>query len=116
MSFSDADPRRLRAVRDITRRHFFGQLRNGVGLIAFASLLGAGDRRALAGPPGASPALGPLFSARLPHFAPRAKRVVYMHMAGSPPQQDLLDYKPRLAELNGQPCPDDLLAKERFAF
>jgi hypothetical protein len=39
-----------------------------------------------------------------------------MHMAGSPPQQDLFDYKPRLTELNGQPCPDDLLKKERFAF
>jgi hypothetical protein len=104
-------PAHLDAVREVTRRHFFGELRNGVGLAALASMLGAtaGTR---ANPGDAQPR----FTSRLPHFAPRAKRIVYMHMAGSPPQQDLFDYKPRLAELDGKPCPDDLLQKERFAF
>jgi hypothetical protein len=49
-------------------------------------------------------------------FAPRAKRVIYLHMSGSPPQHDLFDYKPLLAELNGKPCPDSFLKGERFAF
>jgi hypothetical protein len=114
-------PDRLDAVRDVTRRHFFGQLRNGVGLIAFASMLGLDTPPTTPTPlalGGIGPAPGPdpLFTNRLPHFTPRAKRVVYMHMAGSPPQQDLFDYKPRLAALNGKPCPDELLSKERFAF
>lgn len=104
------EPGRLDRVRDLTRRHFFGQLKNGVGLIALASLLGAGrDEPSVPPPPD-------LFSPRLPHFPPRARRVVYLHMAGSPPQQDLFDYKPRLNELDGQPCPAELLERERFAF
>jgi hypothetical protein len=51
-----------------------------------------------------------------PHFAPRAKRAIYIHMAGSPSQLDLFDPKPKLKELNGQPCPESLFKKERFAF
>ena len=51
-----------------------------------------------------------------PHFAGKAKHVIYMHMAGSPSQLDLFDYKPKLNELNGQPCPESLFKKERFAF
>ena len=42
--------------------------------------------------------------------------VIYLHMSGSPPQQDLFDYKPKLVELNMQPCPDELLKDQRFAF
>ena len=59
-------------------------------------------------------ALGPLTGLRT--AAAPAKSVIYLHMAGSPPQQDLFDYKPRLNELDGQPCPDELFGKERFAF
>ena len=51
-----------------------------------------------------------------PPFAPKAKRVIYLHMSGSPPQHDLFDYKPKLVEMNGQPCPDSFLKGERFAF
>lgn len=96
---------RLSAAREVTRRHFFGQLRNGVGLIALHSLLGGGVALGV-GPEGG----------RVPRFVPRARRVVYMHMAGSPPQQDLFDYKPVLSEWDGKPCPASLLEKERFAF
>ncbi|MBL9124902.1 MAG: DUF1501 domain-containing protein, partial [Planctomycetaceae bacterium] len=53
---------------------------------------------------------------RPPHFAPRAKRIIYLHMAGSPSQLDLFDYKPKLIELTGQPCPESLIKTERFAF
>jgi hypothetical protein len=51
-----------------------------------------------------------------PHHAPRAKRVVHLHMAGAPSQLDLFDPKPKLRELDGQPVPASYLAGERFAF
>ncbi|MBM3976426.1 MAG: DUF1501 domain-containing protein [Planctomycetes bacterium] len=51
-----------------------------------------------------------------PHHAPKAKRVVYLHMAGAPSQLDLFDPKPKLAELDGQDCPASYLSGERFAF
>lgn len=114
------DPRRLAAAREVTRRHFFGKLRNGVGLVALASILGESGPARAAAVQAAAVDVGALGlssgGGRLPHFAPRAKRVIYIHLAGSPPQQDLFDYKPRLNELNGRPCPDSLLEKERFAF
>src|SRR5207244_7172541 len=59
---------------------------------------------------------GNTLAARAPHFAPKAKRAIYLHMAGAPSQLDLFDYKPKLVELNGQDCPESLYKKERFAF
>ena len=58
---------------------------------------------------------GPL-TPRPPHFAPKAKRVIYMFMEGAPSQLDLFDYKPKLIEMNMRPCPEDLIKGERFAF
>ncbi len=52
----------------------------------------------------------------LPHFAAKAKRVIYLHMAGSPSQLDLFDYKPELAKLDGEDCPQSFLEGKRFAF
>ncbi len=60
-------------------------------------------------------ALNPL-APHQPHFAPKAKRVVYLHLTGSPPHLDLFDYKPELVKHNGEPCPDQYLAGKRFAF
>lgn len=51
-----------------------------------------------------------------PHFAPKAKRVIYLHLTGSPPHLDLYDYKPELVKRDGQDCPDEYLAGKRFAF
>jgi uncharacterized protein (DUF1501 family) len=51
-----------------------------------------------------------------PHFRAKAKRIISLHMAGAPPQQELFDYKPKLVELNGQLCPEEFLKNERFAF
>ena len=51
-----------------------------------------------------------------PHFAPKVKNVIYLHMAGSPPHLDLFDYKPALVKRNGQKCPDEFFKKERSAF
>jgi hypothetical protein len=49
-------------------------------------------------------------------FPPKAKRVIYIHMAGSPSQLELFDYKPELAKYNGKDCPQELLTGKKFAF
>jgi hypothetical protein len=49
-------------------------------------------------------------------FAPRAKRVIYLHMAGAPSQLELFDHKPELTKFDGQDCPASFLAGKRFAF
>ena len=50
------------------------------------------------------------------HFPAKAKNVIYLHMAGSPPHLDLFDYKPELVKRTDQPCPDSYLKGRRFAF
>ncbi len=95
----------------MTRRHFLGRSGAGLGAVALAMLMGDDLRAGSVGAGVADP-----LRARPPHFAPRARRVIYLHMAGSPPQQDLFDYKPILNELDGRPCPAELLEGERFAF
>src|SRR5262245_9991946 len=90
-----------------TRRHFFADCAVGVAKIALASLLG---NRAFASSPG-NP-LGP----RAPHFPARAKRVIYLFMAGGPSQFELFDYKPELRRREGQPLPASFLGPRRFAF
>ena len=96
-------------AKSITRRHFFGKLGMGVGAIALDQLL---NDRARADEPGDANPLAP----KKPHFAPKAKSIIYLHMAGSPSQLDLFDYKPKLVEHNGQKCPDEFLKGKRFAF
>jgi len=107
------DPRIALAAQ--TRRTFLGSLAGGaaafsLGGIALGELL-AKDAPAASGGGVADP-LAP----RAPHFTPRAKRVIYIHLAGSPSQLELLDYKPKLAEFHGTPCPDEYLKGEKFAF
>jgi hypothetical protein len=102
----------------ITRRHFFRRCNSGIGAVALTSLLGGGNLLAnVASSALAAPAVAP--NPLLPkpaHFAPRAKRVIYLHMSGSPPQHDLFDHKPMLNRLNGTPCPAEYIKNERFAF
>ncbi len=83
----------------------------GLGGIALASLL---DQRRLLGAEGA-PLVNPM-APKVPNFAPRAKNVIFLFMAGGPSQLDLFDYKPKLAELNGQPIPQSFIEGKRFAF
>jgi hypothetical protein len=92
-----------------TRRHFLKDSALGLGAIALSSLLG---RNAFAAPAAAT---NPL-AARLPHFAPKAKRIIYLHLTGSPPNLDLFDYKPELVKRDGQDCPDDFIEGKKFAF
>ena len=64
-----------------------------------------------------SPAILPSpLSVLPPQFAARAKRIIYLHMAGAPSQLELFDYKPELTKLDGQDCPASFLAGKRFAF
>jgi len=103
------------AARAKTRREFLKGTGVSLGAIALTSLLqrdgNAAPNRPVAGAPSAHP-LAP----RKPHFTPRAKNVIYLHMSGAPPQLDLFDYKPKLVELNMQECPAELLKNQRFAF
>ena len=55
-------------------------------------------------------------ASRQPHFAPKAKHVIYLHMIGAPSQLDLFDYKPELIQRSGQACPPELLKGKKFAF
>jgi hypothetical protein len=95
----------------ITRRWFFRDCGVGVGKIALASLLtSAFSNRA-----GASAATNPL-APRKPHFAPKAKNVIHLFMAGAPSQLDLFDYKPTLAKYEGKPIPPEIIKGQRYAF
>lgn len=104
-------------LRAITRRHFFGDCRIGLGAVGLASLLS--DGRLLAGGPGPeSESDGPHhpLSPRAPHYPGRAKSVIFLFMAGGPSQLEMFDYKPQLAAMNGQPIPESYIAGKRFAF
>lgn len=81
-----------------------------VGAVALGLLLGEPASSA----PSASNADLP--SPPRPHFAPRAKRIIYLHMIGAPSQLDLFDHKPELNRQDGQPCPEELTKGKRFAF
>src|SRR5688572_5908501 len=94
---------------NITRRHFLGQCQVGLGGLALSLLMGdRADAESRA-------AVNPL-APRRPHYPARAKNIIYLHMAGSPPHLDLFDYKPELVRRNGQDCPQEFLRGRRFAF
>jgi len=93
----------------ITRRHFLRDCQLGLGGIALATLMNG----AKADPP--QEQTNPL-RPRPPHFTSKAKNVIYLHMAGSPPHLDLFDYKPELVRRNSEPCPESFLRGRRFAF
>src|SRR4029453_8698930 len=82
-----------------TRRQFFGRSALGLGTAALASLL---DRDAASG-------------RELAHFAPKAKRVIYLFQNGAPSHVDLFDYKPKLREWHGKQIPDALTGGKRFS-
>jgi hypothetical protein len=93
-----------------TRRTFLRSAgRFSLGAIAMQSLLA---KPASAAPTDPARPLAP----RAPHFEPKAKRVIYLHMSGAPPHLDIFDYKPELVKRSGQDCPDQFLKGRRFAF
>ncbi len=91
-----------------TRRHFFGRLASGIGVAALGSLL---NPRLLAAPAPTGLAGG---LPGLPHFAPRAKRVIYLFMAGGPSQLELFDYKPALEKLHKSELPESVRMGQRI--
>lgn len=93
----------------ITRRHFFGRSAFGLGTAALASLAGGGSLRA--SPVGAEDDEG---QGGLPHFPPKAKRVIFLFQSGGPSQLDLFDYKPLLEKKNGEMLPDHVRGKQRL--
>src|SRR5688572_14638669 len=105
------DNLKLRSAQTKTRREFLKGTGVSLGAIALASLLEREGRAAIAHPRPAGP-----MAPRAPHFTPKAKNVIYLHMSGAPPQLDLFDYKPKLVELHMQTCPEELLKNQRFAF
>ena len=90
-----------------TRRHFLKEA--GVGALALNALLG----KELQGAP--SLPTNPV-APKPPHYPSKAKRVIYLHMTGSPPHLDLFDYKPELVRMDGEDCPDSVLKGRTFAF
>jgi len=101
----------LQLARAQTRRQFLKNCQLGIGSIALTTLL---NRQGSAGETTAD-ATNPA-SSRKPHFAAKAKSVIYLHMSGAPPQHELFDYKPELVKHHMQPCPDELLKGQRFPF
>jgi hypothetical protein len=92
----------------LTRRQLFGRTAVGIGTAALASLL---NERLFAADQDASLKTGGILSA--PHFAPKAKRVIYLFMSGGPSHIDLFDYKPKLRDYHGQELPASIRMGQR---
>ncbi len=101
-------------VIDFTRRDFLINGARGCGVLALATLLGQEDLLATGTKPvvASSRPLTP----RPPHFAPKAKRCIFIFMEGGVSQIDLFDSKPKLTQMNGQKLPESLTKGVRFAF
>ncbi len=95
----------------LTRRQLFGLSARGIGIGALASLLG-GDRLAAA-EQARDAKTGGLTG--LPHFAPRAKRIIFLHQSGGPSQLETFDYKPGLEKFQGTQIPDSVRQGQRVA-
>lgn len=100
-------------LKNISRRHFLLESAAGIGAAALGTMFGSCQ----------SPKQKSVFdqivdpmAARPSHFPGRARRVIYLHMAGAPSQLELFDFKPELQKLNNQLCPPSLLEGKRFAF
>jgi len=92
----------------VNRRHFFGRMATGIGVAALGSMLNPGLLAGLA----ETKRYGNLPG--LPHFPPKAKRVIYLFMAGGPSQIDLFDHKPTLDKLHNTELPDSIRMGQRI--
>src|SRR5437867_8225795 len=99
-----------------TRRSFLGAAARGIGSIALAAMID--PRFALGGTTTQATTksadhwngvINPL------HFAPKAKRIIHLYMAGGPSHLETFDYKPKLRELNGQPMPESVTKGQPIA-
>jgi hypothetical protein len=94
-------------LQTLTRRHFFGRSALGLGTAALASLLGqrAGAAETTS-PTGGLPGF--------PHFAPKARRAIYLFMSEGPSQMDMWDHKPKMADLFDKDLPQSIIAGQRL--
>ncbi|MBD55027.1 MAG: sulfatase, partial [Rhodopirellula sp.] len=103
----------------LNRRHFFGRSATGIGTAALASLLhrdGFATEGVTLGEKATgaeSPRIGGLPD--LPHFAPKAKRVIYLFQNGAPTHVDLFDWKPNLKKKHSEPVPNSYIGDRRFS-
>ncbi|HKD06020.1 MAG TPA: DUF1501 domain-containing protein [Bryobacteraceae bacterium] len=87
-------------ARQETRRRFFARGAQGIGALALASMLpGKANAAALPG---------------LPNFAPKAKRCIYLHLVGAPPQMETFDYKPKMKDMFDKDLPDSIRQGQRL--
>ena len=100
----------FRNLGHLTRRHFLSTSGIGLGAMALSSLSGSPARASIGIDPIQPMALRP------PHHEPKARRVIYLHLTGSPPNLDIYDYKPELVNRHGQDCPQSFLEGKTFAF
>ena len=91
----------------LSRRHFLKTGATGLGAMAIASLLNHDAAVSVA-------ATDNPLAPKPPQFPGKAKRVIYLHLTGSPPHLDLWDYKPELVKRDGQDCPDEFLKGKTF--
>ena len=111
------------ALREVTRRHFFQDCRVGLGAMALGLMTAPGATAR------AAESVSDLVAGRLPtsrqlnpvsplngHFPAKAKRIIFLFMAGGPSQLELFDPKPKLQELSGQVIPESYVKNKRFAF
>ena len=95
----------------VARRSFLARSGVSLGGMALGSLLSDGAGAAAAAAVAANPGLQP----GLPHFAPRAKRIIWLYMAGGMTHLDTFDNKPKLAKLHGEPMPESVTAGQQIA-
>ena len=95
----------IQNAQHVSRRELFGRSAHGLGAAALASIL-AKDGHAAERISGLRD---------LPHFPPKAKRVIYLFQNGGPTHVDLFDYKPKLKEMHGQPVPPEYIGEKRFS-
>ena len=106
------DPMQLR----LTRRSFLGKTTTGIGSLALASLLNPKIARASSAPSTQAAAIPHWTGTVHPlHFAPQAKRIIYLYMAGGPSHLETFDYRPKLREMQGQPMPDSFTKGQPIA-
>lgn len=109
-AFDPTPERPSSPIHESTRRHFFRECGVGIGKIALTSLFLESQSRA------ATPLPADPLTPKPAHFAPKAKHVIYLFMAGAPSQLDLFDNKTSLQKYDGQPVPAEIVKNQRYAF
>ena len=96
------------SIDALTRRHFFGSAGFSLGTAALASLRAGAADKTPSGKPGPMLETAPGAGLASRHFPSKCKSVIYLHMVGGPPQMDLFDYKPKMAEFYDKDLPDSI--------